>query len=88
MPARTVTIASAVGLHARPASIFARAAAAQPAEVTLTLAGAEPVDAASVLMVMSLGIGHGDVVTLQAEGPDADASLDALAAILATDLDA
>lgn len=88
MPVRTVAVASAVGLHARPASIFARAAAAQPAEVTLAVDGGEAVDASSVLMIMSLGIGHGDVVTLEAEGPDADASLDALAAILATDLDA
>ncbi len=88
MPIRTVAVASAVGLHARPASIFARAAATQPAEVTIAADGGEPVDASSVLMVMSLGIGHGDVVTLEAEGPDADASLDALAAILATDLDA
>lgn len=90
MPTRVVAVASAVGLHARPASIFARAAAQQPAAVTIALAGGDPVDAASILSVMSLGAGHGDVVTLEADGDGdgAEKSLDALAALLAQDLDA
>lgn len=88
MPTRVVAVASAVGLHARPASIFARAAGQQPATVTIALAGGEPVDAASILSVMSLGAGHGDVVTLEADGDGAEESLDALAALLAQDLDA
>jgi phosphocarrier protein HPr len=88
MPQIAVAVASSVGLHARPASTFSRAAAAQPAEVTIALAGGEPVDAASVLSVMSLGAGHGDIVTLEADGPGAQESLEALAALLATDLDA
>lgn len=88
MPTRVVAVASAVGLHARPASIFARAAAQQPAAVTIALAGGEPVDAASILSVMSLGAGHGDVVTLEADGDGAEESLDALATLLAQDLDA
>lgn len=88
MPQIAVAVASAVGLHARPASTFSRLAAAQPAEVTIALAGGEPVDAASVLSVMSLVAGHGDVVTLEADGPGAQESLEALAALLATDLDA
>ncbi len=88
MPQIAVAVASSVGLHARPASIFSRAAAARPVEVTIALAGGEPVDAASVLSVMSLGAGHGDIVTLEADGPGAQESLDALAALLATDLDA
>lgn len=88
MPTRVVAVASAVGLHARPASIFARAAAQQPTAVTIALDGGAPVDAASILSVMSLGAGHGDVVTLEADGDGAEESLDALAALLAQDLDA
>jgi phosphocarrier protein HPr len=87
MPDRTVTVASSVGLHARPASLFAQAAAATGVTVTLTSAAGRSVNAASILGVLSLGIGHGETVTLTAEGNDADAALDRLAAVLETDLD-
>ncbi len=72
MPERTVTIASSVGLHARPAAIFVKAASEQPVKVTIVKvgSGADPVDASSIL------------------GEGADATLDALAELLATDLDA
>ncbi|MER1996626.1 MAG: HPr family phosphocarrier protein [Arthrobacter sp.] len=91
MPEREATIASRVGLHARPASLFAEAAAAQPVEVTIAMKG-EPaedaMDASSMLSLMSLGASHGDVVVLRAEGEGADAALDELVKILETDLDA
>ncbi|MER2133735.1 MAG: HPr family phosphocarrier protein [Arthrobacter sp.] len=91
MPEREATIASRVGLHARPASLFAEAAAAQPVEVTIAMQGEpaeEAMDASSMLSLMSLGASHGDVVVLRAEGEGADAALDALVKILETDLDA
>ncbi|MEN3301169.1 HPr family phosphocarrier protein [Pseudonocardia sp.] len=88
MPSRTVTVASRVGLHARPAAVFTRAAAAAPVPVTLAVAGKDPVNAASVLGVMTLGVECGQEVTLAAEGEGADGALDSLAALLATDLDA
>ena len=91
MPERVATIASRVGLHARPASLFAEAAAAQPVEVTIAMQG-EPaedaMDASSMLSLMSLGASHGDVVVLRAEGEGAENALDALVKILETDLDA
>jgi phosphocarrier protein HPr len=88
VPSRTVTVASRVGLHARPAAVFTRAAAAAPVPVTLAVAGKDPVNAASVLGVMTLGVECGQEVTLAAEGEGADGALDSLAALLATDLDA
>lgn len=88
MTTRTVTVASAVGLHARPAATFTRAAAGAGIPVTIGVPGRDPVNAASVLAVMTLGIGHGQEVTLHAEGDGADVALDALVALLATDLDA
>jgi phosphocarrier protein len=87
MAERTVTVASSVGLHARPASLFAQAAAKVGIPVTLTSAGGKSVNAASILGVLSLGIGHGETVTLSADGDGADAALDALAEVLGTDLD-
>ena len=87
MSERTVTVASSVGLHARPASLFAQAAAKTGVPVTLTTAAGKSVNAASILGVLSLGIGHGETVTIAAEGEGADAALDTLAEVLNTDLD-
>lgn len=91
MTERTATIASRVGLHARPAAIFAEAAGEH--EIDITIAGQgeptdEALDAASILSLMSLGAAHGDIVVLRAEGPGADEALDKLVKILETDHDA
>lgn len=80
---RTVTVAIAEGLHARPAALFVAEAGKAPVAVTLTK-GTESVDAASILGVMTLGAAAGDqvVLTTETDGPDAEAALDALAAFL------
>lgn len=87
MSERTVTIASAHGLHARPASLFVQAVAKSGLAVELTK-GDTTLNAASILGVISLGIEHGDTVKLSADGDNADAILEDLAAFLATDHDA
>ena len=87
MPERTVTIASAHGLHARPASLFVQAVTASGLSVQLTK-GDKTLNAASILAVISLGINHGDQITLAAEGENADAVLDSLVELLTTDMDA
>lgn len=87
MAERTVTIASAHGLHARPASLFVQAVANSGLTVNLTK-GEKTLNAASILGVISLGIEHGDSITLTADGDNADAVLDELVTILATDQDA
>ncbi|MFE1596812.1 HPr family phosphocarrier protein [Nocardia sp. NPDC058705] len=86
MSTRTVIVGSEVGLHARPAAKLTQAVQAAGVPVRISLGGGEPVDAASVLAVMTLGAGHGAEVTLHAEG--ADAVLDRLATLIASDLDA
>jgi phosphocarrier protein HPr len=85
---RRVTIASKVGLHARPAALFVKAAAEQPVRVTIAKGERPPVDAASILGVMTLGAEHGDEVVLAAEGDGAEAALAKLAGLLERDLDA
>lgn len=87
MAERTVTVASGVGLHARPASLFAQAASKAGVAVQLTSRTGKSVNAASILGVLSLGIGHGEEVTLSAEGEGADAALDTLVELLRSDLD-
>ena len=87
MAIATTTIGSRVGLHARPAALFARAAADLPVDVTIALGDGEPVDASSMLSVMTLGAAFGDSVTLRADGDGADAAVDSLAELLASELD-
>lgn len=87
MTEKTVIIASAVGLHARPASLFAQAAAKVGVHVTLTSAAGKSVNAASILGVLSLGINHGETVTLTAEGDGSADALELLAELLSTDFD-
>ncbi|MFC4585181.1 HPr family phosphocarrier protein [Sphaerisporangium corydalis] len=88
MPEKTVTIASRSGLHARPAKIFVQAAAKQGVPVRLRVGDKPSVPATSMLGVLALGAEQGTAVTLQAEGPGAEEALDALAELLARDLDA
>ncbi|MDQ4037628.1 MAG: HPr family phosphocarrier protein [Actinomycetota bacterium] len=94
MPERRAVVASSVGLHARPAALFAKAAADQPVKVTIAVPGADagdgrgPVEASSILGLMTLGAEHGDEVVLSAEGEGAEAALDALAELIGRDLDA
>jgi phosphocarrier protein len=85
---RTVTIASSVGLHARPAALFVQAATATGLLVQINRVGQDPVDARSILGVMALGAKHGEEVVLTADGDGADAALDDLVALLSRDLDA
>lgn len=88
MTERTAAVASAQGLHARPASLFAQAAGQAGIPVKIAKPGGNPVDASSVLMVMTLSAKQGDQVVLSADGPQADQVLDKLVSLLQTDLDA
>jgi phosphocarrier protein HPr len=87
MSERQVTIGSKVGLHARPASLFAKAVKEVGVPVQIAKDGKPPVNAASLLSLLTLGAEFGDSVTLYAEGERAEAALDELAAMLGRDLD-
>jgi phosphocarrier protein HPr len=85
MPSHTVAVGSAIGLHARPAALIAQAANELGVPVTLATEGGEPVDAGSALMIMTLGAGHGDQVTVES---DDEAALARITELVAADLDA
>ena len=86
MISRTVAIASAVGLHARPDAVLAEAVDETGVDVTISFNG-EEADAASLLEIMTLGAKHGDVVTLSTDDDNAAEVLDSLVALLSRDLD-
>lgn len=88
MASKTVIVGSAVGLHARPASIIAQAAEAYDDEILLNLEGADEddaVDAASSLMIMTLGAEKGATVVVTS---DNEAAVEEIAALIEKDLDA
>jgi phosphocarrier protein HPr len=88
MPERRVVVGSKVGLHARPAALFVQAAAKQPVKVTIAKGDKDPVDAKSILAVLGLDVRGGEEVVLAADGEQAEAVLEELAAVVATDHDA
>lgn len=71
MAERTVDVPQGVGLHARPAAMFVKAAAAAGVPVTVAKPGGEPADARSILAVLSLDVRGGDQVVLRTDGDDA-----------------
>ena len=88
---RRIVVASSVGLHARPAGLVAQTAARQPARVRIAKvtdgAPGDPVDAGSVLSLMTLGAAHGDEVELSADGDQAREPFNALLNLITRDLD-
>lgn len=85
MAKRTVVVGSRVGLHARPAALVAEAAGKYDDEILLSVEGEEPVDASSSMMIMTLGAENGAEVTVES---DNEGAVDAIADLIAQDLDA
>jgi phosphocarrier protein HPr len=85
MPSKTVTVGSAVGLHARPAALIAEAVSKSGVPVTLATPGGNAIDAGSPLMIMTLGAKKGTEVVVST---DDEAVLGQIADMVAADLDA
>jgi phosphotransferase system HPr (HPr) family protein len=82
MPASSdvlVTLPSNVALHARPAATFVKTAMKFRSRLKVGANG-KSADSKSILAVLGLGAVGGTTLTLQAEGEDAPAALEALAA--------
>jgi phosphocarrier protein len=80
--ARTVDIVNMRGLHARASAKFVRAASAFDAEVRVSKDN-QTVDARSIMGLMMLAAGPGCCIEIEAEGPQAQAAIEALAALVA-----
>jgi phosphocarrier protein len=82
MPERVVKIANKLGIHARPAAEIVKAAGKFKSSITIVRDDLE-VNAKSIMGVMMLAAEFGATVILRATGEDAEAALDALAAVIA-----
>jgi phosphocarrier protein len=76
-------IANRKGLHARASAKFVKCAEQFDAEIRVTR-GSESVGGTSIMGLMMLAAGLGSTITIEAEGPDADAALRALAILIET----
>jgi phosphocarrier protein len=74
------------GLHARAAAKFVRTAEAFDAKVQV-IRDDQTVAGTSILGLMLLGAGTGTELTLEAEGPDAEAAVAALGDLIARGFD-
>ncbi|GAC1414216.1 MAG: HPr family phosphocarrier protein [Gemmatimonadaceae bacterium] len=82
MPEREATIVNKLGIHARPAAEIVKTAGKYKSNITIMRDDLE-VNAKSIMGVMMLAAECGAVVVLRAIGDDAEAALDALAAVIA-----
>ena len=81
---RTVEVQNRHGLHARPAAEFVKLASRFEAEVKVSKDDLE-VNGKSIMGVLMLAAEPGAVLTLRADGADAEAAVGALEEYLRTD---
>ncbi|MCD4851002.1 HPr family phosphocarrier protein [Arthrobacter sp. AK01] len=67
MPEQKAFVAAEIGLHARAAAVFVRAVTETGMPVTIRKQGGQPVDARSLLEVMTEDFGHGCEVYLEVQ---------------------
>ena len=80
---RQVIVPNALGLHARAAARFVQTAGRFGAQIRVAH-GARTVDGKSLMGVLLLAASKGSTLTIEAEGTDAAAALDALEALIAS----
>ena len=71
------TIKDRLGLHARPAGMFAQEARKYKSRITLSAKG-KSTDGRKLMVIMGMGIKQGDKVLVFAEGEDEDEAIAAM----------
>lgn len=82
MAERIAQIVNKLGIHARPAAEIVKTAARFRSDITIIRDDLE-VNGKSIMGVMMLAAECGSSIVIRAEGEDAEAALDALAALIA-----
>ncbi len=79
---REFPIINRKGLHARATAKFVQCCEKYDAEITVSKDG-ETVGGSSIMGILTLGAGQGSSITVTASGPQAEAALNALEALVA-----
>jgi len=82
MISKEMTILNEQGFHVRPAQLFAEKAGQFESSVRLRSENGEVADGKSMLELMTLGLEHRSRFTLEADGADEAAALQALAELI------
>lgn len=82
VPFRNLLIVNRKGLHARASAKFVQTVERHHAVVTVTRCG-ETVGGRSIMGLLTLGAAKGTTITVTAQGEDAEASLEAIASLVA-----
>lgn len=89
MTAKQAVVINETGIHARPASALINAAKQYQSKITirnLSRPNSEPVNAKSIMMVLSLAIRKDMEVEFMADGLDEERAVDALVALVESGL--
>ena len=83
-----ITMRNSSGLHARPATLFTEAAARFESKITIEnlTRGKGPVDAKSILLLLTAGVSQDHRIRLTADGQDEGAAIDALVGLVESGL--
>ncbi len=77
-----MTIVNELGLHARPAGVFVKLATKFKSDISVSKDGAD-VNGKSIMGVMTLAAECGSLLTVRAEGVDAEEAIAALERLVA-----
>jgi phosphocarrier protein len=83
---RKMTLLNKYGMHVRPAGLFAKIASRHDAAITVEKDG-NVVSGKSIMALLTLEAVCGSTLTVRAEGPDGEAALDDLEALVARKFD-
>ncbi len=86
MAVRKFTIKNRLGIHARPAAKLAKAANQFESTVRVMKDGLE-VNGKSIMGIMMLAAAQGNVIEIEAEGPDEEEALQALGDLIRNKFD-
>ncbi len=77
MPQKTLKIRNKLGIHMKPASLFVSEASKYASQIYISKDDMK-VNAKSIIGVMMLAAGKDSIITIEAEGEDAEAALENL----------
>ncbi|MBK1726536.1 HPr family phosphocarrier protein [Halorhodospira neutriphila] len=86
MTRRDAVITNRLGLHARAAARFVAVASTYEGEIAVSQAE-KRVSGKSIMGLMMLAAGQHTTLTIEAEGPDAEAAVEALATLVENGFD-
>lgn len=82
----TITVENETGLHSRPADLFVRTAKLHDSNIYV-YKGEKWADAKNIIKVILLNVSQGDEVRITAEGPDEDAAVSELEALISSNFE-